>query len=766
MKRKRILVFVCLLSALLSPMVVSAQDEPRAAWQATNFDITVNNLGAERALNARAVVTLRNVGRGAGSTLSLRINSKAEIKSLSVGGATAAYRSLPETRGGAQRLTITLPGAIAPNETVTATVEYRLPVAENSGLAAISPLTSQFLPMSLWYPMANTPYAVRGADYAPFRITVTGNAISSGTEKSAGGNSVFEQPLNGQPFFVAGTWDRVEGSGNAKGVTAFLPKGATADEQKQAEALIALASDARTFYAGMFGSAPAVPLRLVAVNRGAGFDDAGTVLVSEGAFRRKKVDAVTALGIAEAVARLWIGADTPMRGEGQGVLREGLVRFAGSLFIEKQFGAEAADAERGRQRLSYSAIAKRDAPLSRTTMLDGTYFNSVANKGSMVWRLVEHAAGRDEFVAALRVLLQSAKTDAEGLSLTRVRNALVERSGAPMKSLLEQQLDQSTDLDLMAGLPHLEGGQWTAALRNLGSSEVTVNVMATTDSGQQITAVGTIPPHDFGQVTFKNASKIVRVEVDPEKFYPQTDYANDVAPRPVELATSLAEVTRLFGAQEYVKAEALARELIAGSPRMQEARIVFARALLAQNKTDEAEREFRQLTGEPLPIPAALAWSSIGLGDIALRRSQAAEAARNFNDAVRADAEYASTVYARAARIRAEAAANATPAIDESARTFVTQLDAAIRSGRQAEIAPMVVPGELAGFIRGAVGTQPEAWQTRILRGEQLDANRMALDVAINSRQLGADHAGTAVFVLARIGGAWKLNAIDFFEVR
>ena len=71
-----------------------------------------------------------------------------------------------------------------------------------------------------------------------------------------------------------------------------------------------------------------------------------------------------------AVARLWIGAETPVRGEGQGVLREGLVRFLASLFIDKQFGAEATAAERERQRLSYSAIAKRDAPLSRTTMLD------------------------------------------------------------------------------------------------------------------------------------------------------------------------------------------------------------------------------------------------------------------------------------------------------------------------------------------------------------------------------------------------------------
>src|SRR5258708_17868099 len=311
--------------------------------------------------------------------------------------------------------------------------------------------------MSLWYPSANTPFAVRGADYAPFRITVNGgNAISSGIEKGTGGNSLFEQTLNGQPFFVAGSWDRAEGSGNAKGITAFLPKGSNADEQKHAEALIALANDARIFYAGMFGAAPLVPLRLVAVTRGAGFDDGGTVLIPEGAFRRKKIDSVTALGVAEGLARLWIGGDTPVRGEGSGVLREGLVRFAASLFIEKQFGAEAADAERGRQRLSYSAIAKRDAPLSRTTLLDGgTYLNSVANKGAMVWRLVDHALGRDGFVAASRGLLSSAKSDAEGLSLVRARSLFCEPGWTSMKTLLDQQLDQSTDMDLMLDLPHL-----------------------------------------------------------------------------------------------------------------------------------------------------------------------------------------------------------------------------------------------------------------------------------------------------------------------
>jgi hypothetical protein len=145
-KRRLMLFSLLLIFASLSH--ARAQDEPRAAWQATNFNISVNNLGAERALNARAVVSARNVGRGAGSTLSLRINAKAEIKSVTIGNATAGFKNLPESRGGAQRVTITLPAAIPPNEIVTATIEYRLPLADNSGLAAISPVTSLFLPLS------------------------------------------------------------------------------------------------------------------------------------------------------------------------------------------------------------------------------------------------------------------------------------------------------------------------------------------------------------------------------------------------------------------------------------------------------------------------------------------------------------------------------------------------------------------------------------------------------------------------------------------
>jgi tetratricopeptide (TPR) repeat protein len=740
-----------------------AQDEPRAAWLVTAFDITIPNLGAERALNARATITTRNVGRGAGSTLTVRINSKAEIKSVTVGSTTATYQSRPEPRGNSQRVTINLPSSVAPGQSVQATLEYRLPVTENTGIASLSATGSQFLPQSVWYPQVNNELSVRGADFAPFRLTINGAAaVSSGVDKSAGGNSAFDQPAYAQPFFITGAWDRVDGSASAKGVSAYLPKGADADQRKQAESLIALASDARSFYASLFGSAPDLPVRMISVTRGAGFEDAGTVLLGEGAFARKSVDSSTAMTVAEAVARLWIGADTPVRGEGHGVLDAGLTRFVAALFIEKQFGADEAEAERGRERVAYAAIAKRDGPLSRSTPADPTYLNSVANKGAMIWRLVDRVVGRDVFVATIKALLGAGKTDPDGLTLAAARAAFSARGGNSLKGLLDQELDQITDMDLMAGLPVQQAGQWTAALRNLGSMDVTVNVAATTSGGQRLISPVTVPAHDFGQAIFKNASNIASVEIDPEKFYPQLDYANDVAPRVPEVAASLAEANRLYGAQEYVKVEALARQMLSASPRAQEARIILGRALLAENKNEEAEREFKQLLAEKLPLPASLAWASYGLGEIALRRGQAAEASRLFTDAVRADAEYGSTLAARAERIRSEPA----PAVDPAVASFINQLDTAVRSGRQAEITPLIMPGELGRFVQQVVGTQPESWQTRVLRTEPSGADRIVADVAMNTKQLGVAYSGTAVFVLARAGGSLRLEAIDFFEVR
>lgn len=733
-------------------------------WQVTRFDITATLPAAnanERALAARATLTARNVSAGEGRTFTVRLNPTVEIKSVAVGDAPATFTPREDARTKTQMVQVTLPTPAPPNASVTITLEYRLPLAgQNSGLAAITPEGTQFLPLSFWYPTPNSPYATWGADYAPVRLTV--NAASGETVIASGAASgaTFEQKLAAQPFFVTGTWEMFEGTGDARGVSAYMFAGAGADERRQAESLVALAAAARTYYASLLGATPDTPLRLVAVRRGAGFDMGGTLLLDAAAFRRTKVDATTALAVSEAVAHLWIGGATPVRGAGSGVVREGLVRYLAASFLEKQFGREAADAERLRQRLAYTAIARRDAPLALTTPFDSTYLTSVANKGAMVWRLAERAVGRDAFISVLRAQMQTGE-----VSLAAMRATLNERGGAGLKALLDTQLDQPTETDLQIGLPQQRGPEWVSALRNTGAQSVTVTVAATTDTGQQLTADVTLAPQDFGEAHFKTTAKLVRVEIDPDKLYPQVDYANDVAPRGPWPDGGLDEATRAFGGGDYARAETVARTMLQTAPLMQEARILLARALLEQNKLADAEREFRVALDDKLPLPATLAWGAYGLGEIASRKGETAQALQRYTEAVRAEGGYAPTLAARTARLKAESGPSAS-APAEPVKQFFTQLDQAIRSGRKTEIEALVAPGELLDFTKGFIKIQPELWQTRVLRTEPVGGERLAVDVNITAKAEGRDKTITAVYILTRVGGGLRLAEIPIFEER
>lgn len=734
-------------------------------WQVNKFDIAVTLLQPERTLGGVATINATNVGGSDGRTLTVRLNPKAKVKSVSLAGAEGVFRVSPEPRGDLQKVEVTLPSAAPPGSSVTLTVNYSLPVESNSGLAAINPINSQFLPLSFWYPMPNTPFTVRGGDTAPFHLSVNApGVISSGIENAATGATTFDQSLSAQPFFVQGDWERVEGVGDAKGVTAFVARGVSPDEKKQAEILVAYAAATRTYLASLLGSAPAVPLRLVSVKRGAGFGDGGTILVEDAVFRRGKLDAATALSVAEGITRTWLGGQTPIRGEGNGVLHDGLVRFVATLVLEKQFGREAANSELLRDRLAYSSVAKRDGPLATSNQLDSTYFASVPNRGAIVWRLIDRKLGRDAFVAALRTALESGKTNSTGLTLAAFRAMLTERGGGGLKALVDQQLDQIVDTDLMVGLPTQRGADWVSALRNLGSIDVSVPVVATTDRGEQVTAEATVPAKNFGEVVFRTTGRIVRVEVDPEKLYPQLDFANDSVPHGRDLADALAAASLQLGAQDFGKAEATAREIVGTAPRFLEARIILARAMLGQNKLDEAEKTFRAVLDEPLPTAASMAWADLGLGEISLKRGQATEAVKRFNEAVRAGGDYASSLAARAARIKAEAAANVAPPIDESVRTFLSQFGQAIVGGKKADLESRILSGELVRFVNASIGT--EAWDTRVLRTEQLNANLIEADVSIRANKLGKEGTGTAVFLLTRTPSGLKLAGIELFEVQ
>src|SRR5919205_1501885 len=112
---------------------IQAQDDARPAWQVTNFEITSTIQQAERQLSSTAVLGVTNVGRAPGTSFTLRINPKAKVTTVAVGGATATFRSVADTGGNLQRISVTLPASVAQNGSVNVTVNYTLPVETNSG---------------------------------------------------------------------------------------------------------------------------------------------------------------------------------------------------------------------------------------------------------------------------------------------------------------------------------------------------------------------------------------------------------------------------------------------------------------------------------------------------------------------------------------------------------------------------------------------------------------------------------------------------------
>jgi len=733
--------------------VVPAQDDtrPSATWRVMRYELTGNapTQGTDRNLTLKARLDLKNISARPATTVTLRVGSAATISSIMINASNIDFTKAEEKIGSGaalQRVQVRVP-AVQPQGQISLTVDYKYEIKENTGVHSLSPVGMHLLPNSFWYPTPNSWFFTRGADFAPTRVQIEApglTVLSSGT--ASGG--AFDQKLNVQPFVVGGSWDMV----NEGIVSVHFPKGAGVEEQKRAAELAAAAVDARRSAAELLGPAPEVPLRIIAVKRGGGFSGGGTILVDEAVLRRSKLDSQTVMNIADAVVKTWISGSSYVSGDGVGVVREGLTKYISTQFLEQKYGREIADAERLRQRTAYTAVVRRDAPLSQISPLDDFYYSGVANKGSMVWRLMARKLGNIEIFELVRNQMRDADFSLGEFRASQTSN----------KELLDNLLDQVTETNLLAGLPAQAGGEWKVALRNTGPFDVTVNVAARLADGQTMSAPVTVKARSFGEVAFRTPQRIIRVEIDPEKFYPQTDYSDDIAPRETTDSDLLLAVKRPFDKQEFAEAERIARTVLASFPRFDDVRIFLARSLLGQNKLIEAEREFTNVLDEKLPTARSLAWANVGLAEVAQRSGRNPQAIKFAEDAIKADAEYGAGLAARAVRTRA----NAPHTNDEAVKAFFTQFDRAATSNRKTELEALVVPGEVSRFVSGISGQAVE-WKTNVLFVDRTDANNVWVETNLSIKLLDKEvETGMAVYRLARVGSAWKLTGVDIFEVR
>jgi hypothetical protein len=744
---------VILLLIFLSRADVFAQgadSRVSATWQVQKYDIAVN-LPADpngRSVDIVALVEVKNVSGRPANSLTLRVSPLAENISARINGSVVDPSRSEEKLGGGvsiQRLMFRMP-SVGAGEKLSAEISYRLTIRENSGLSSLSPAGTHFLPLSFWYPTPNSWYFPRGADRAPFSLKISGAQMAV----SAGGLSdgKFDLSAFGEPFFLTGSWER---SSIGK-VSMFIPQGIDANGKARAAELAKLYEDAVAFCESKLGRAPAVPLRIISSRRGGGFSSGGSLIIDEAVFRRPKLDSLTVLNVAEAAARLWFGGSTRIDGDGFGAISEGLPRFLADMFIEERFGRPAADAERLRQRTSYGAISRRAPAITAISPLMDVYYPVVANKGAMIWRIIFAQVGDKQFFETLRKAISDGHTD-----LNELRIALpVERE------LLEYFFDKQTDVNLLAGLPRVEGGKTRIALRNTGSIPVEVEVRVDLEGGKSLSNRVALRPTSFGEAVFDTTAKVIRAEIDAEKVYPQTDYSDDVAPRETTDNDPIIAAKRPFDRQEFAEAERVAQTLLRNMGHVDDIRIILARSLLAQNKIDAAKREFRSVLDAVLPSPRSMAWALVGLADIAQRSGDAEKARELATAAVISDLDYGAGLAARSIRNKLGAGGET----DAAVRSFFAEFDRAASSNRKADLEALAVPGEVTRFINGIAGST-ETWKTAVNRIDRLDANSLYVETELNVRLLGrSDESGMAVYRLVRVGEGWRLAGVEVFEVR
>lgn len=735
-----------------SSSTVFAQGRIALTWEVVKYDITAtlpSDFKAGRELDVAATLTVKNVSQSAASTLSLRISDRATVSSVTAGGATADFRSSPETTGGArplQRTVVSLP-PVAAGQTVEVKVVYKLAVSENDGLAALSASGSQFLPFSFWYPTPTSWFYTGGADFAPFKITVNGAGTSGFfSAGSASGNS-YELSLNGQPFFIAGPYE----STTVEGVEIAYPRrGSVPLPAGRLARLAEIASKANAFVSAKLGTQLEVPLRIVCVKRGSGFADSGTVLVDDSVLVREKPDASAVQTIVEGIVKSHLGNAVSVSGDGYGVIREGLSRFISNEFIEQEFGEEAAEVERLRQRASYATISGRDAPLNIVSPVDGYFFTATANKGSIIFSYLASRAGDDFY----NVIREAAKD--RQLSLRELRSSF-----SAEKEYLDYTLDQVTQMNLMIGLPVKENGRTRSALRNMGEVDARIVVVATTASGKKLRSPVTIKARDFGEVTFDGQEEIVRVEVDAEKVYPQTDFTDDVAPRLLDEADPLLFVKREFDRQKYSEAEKNALGVLAQYPAFHDVRVLLARSQLAQGKITEARANFEKVLALALPSPQSIAWSELGLGEIATKTGQSSDASARFREAIASDADYGATLGA----VRDLITAGGSPTISEEVRSYFAAFDRAVVSNSKAQVDEIIGGGEVTRFASSVAG-QAQQWTTTVRFVQEVDGIDILVGTNVQLKLLNREvESGVALFRLSRTPSGLKLTAVDIFEV-
>ncbi|HEX4945340.1 MAG TPA: tetratricopeptide repeat protein [Blastocatellia bacterium] len=714
--------------------------------------------------------------------LSFYLHNKAKVTAMSVNGATVQFRTGEPPRLPLITVATDITSSFASAPEFDVELTYAIPSTDRSQTLHVSTGENYALPNGFWVPMNHNPYADHGVDTAPFTITVNApgsKIVSSGNRTS---DNVYEQTLAAQPFFFAGNYDvtSVTAAKSAK-IEIYAPRGLDENGQQQIKRLADEATNIVNFYTDYFGVPQPGAFRIIATGTtGLTFSEPGAVAIDDSYFRRNVLDLGTIELITAAAAKSFIDGRVLMRGRGAGFMRDGLPIYLVAQYLGARYGEAQQTAAFDRYRRAYEPVARgSDAALLQQTPYDRSYTTVVYNKGALVWRLIEKKIGKAAFDKLVRSMLDRQRVDVLSLTewkaplcraarCTSVKADLLAAAGTQSDAIQEvftQWIENVVVPDFAVGQPQAGASGVESTLVNFGSGDIAVDIVATTEAGEKLNRTVLVKGGEYGAVTFPAGTKIARIEVDPDKLYPQKDYSNDVFPRRAAPNEAYGQASLAFTKKDYATAETKLKEALSAEPNAPILQALLGRVLLATNKTAEATKAFADtLKNQPIPLQA-FAWAQLGLGQMALQANKYAEAATHFRLASASELDQATTLAARDGAIKAEQGANAVK-VPEEARAFLKQLDEALLTGSPDAVNPLVEQGNLREFVKRVTGSKPTTWTTEILRAEVWDADRIAVDTNVKVKIIGREGVGRAVYVLSRASGKWKLSDVPIFDVK
>lgn len=760
----RVLFWCVLLAVLLTAKSVKAQD-----YDIQRFDANVQLQPNTNSAQIQAKVTvINNTTQGkSGPFINFKLNKRAKVTGAQIDGATVEARSkLDERLTELNTVSLDFPKALAPGASATINLNYTLEIKESSSIGAIIPSGTTLLPESFWLPFIHTPFAVTyGVDFAPVNLQVNSpeneRPQSDGLRKASGNTVVFEQNIATQPILLSGNYDEpLEVKGRDITVEFLYPKALTGNPRKQAESLTKEIQEILDFYNQLLGITPQKQFRVISSSQVASYAIGTTLVIGEDLFRRDTLDIETVEFLARALLKTKIG-EVPPRGRGWTILQDALPVYLAGLYFEKRFGATGGQEFFARRLRAYAptANAKNDGALLGISPIDNSYATSMFNKAPLMLRIIEGQIGKEKLLALVKDLLNSKNRQ---MKFDDFRKAAV-LANKDLELFFDQWFEKIIDPDFIIGVPVVTEAGQACALRNLGTGNVQVKAMAITEKGEKLYQSVVIPSQGRAEAIFKTTEKIISVEVDPDKLYPQTSFDNDSRPVLTSAITLFKDANVLFNRRAYSEAETKVREALKYEPNNTVLRTLLARTLFGLNKTSETKTEIDAILSSGLLPTYSITWVNYLLGELALNQKNPKDAVEHLRKSIAVSKD---NTFIRNKLIDSEQASNQVPASEESVKSFMLQLDKAIKDSAPQALETVILRANLNKFVRGLIGNKPESWVTEILRIESISANKVAVDVIVTAVDINKrEQSGEALYILQRNNNSWILSSVEFFNI-